>query len=394
MIKTIFKYLDLNKTGAFEIFVALYPILAGYTWGVMKGNLIIIALLAVWALVLKRKAKFSMVWLEVLIAFVAIHEFVLMAIIPVQSYFINNTISILVISLSIIPIARAIDFNKLIGALNWVSIFSIGGLLYQFTFVLRGLPVSPIKIPFLPEMESSARLYEESIRPSSFFWEPAALVTFLMVPLFISLYQKKHIWTAILILSMFLSTSSTGILMSMVMLAVYIFTQKVKFRTRIFVVVLGIGLLYGLTHSSYFDAGVEKIENTDPEKNARLMNGIFLFKSMSEEQVLLGVDAANIDEYYSKHGGYYFGAGKVFVPSFWLTLAKYGVVGLFLFLMVYISLLKKNKATLPYIIVLFVSMLFQSVSIGSSVFAYQLVCLYAFIYRDSYKVLKPQLALK
>lgn len=388
------KYLGLRDVGAFEVLVALYPILAGYTWGVLKGNLIFIALLTVWALALKRQGKFKMLWLELLIAFVAIHEFILMAIIPVQSYFINNTISILVISLSIIPIARAVDFNKLVGALNWVSIFSILGIVYQFTMVVRGIPVSPLKLPFLPEMESTTRLYSESIRPSSFFWEPAAFVTFLMVPLFISLYQKKYIWTAILILAMFLSTSSTGILMSMVMLAVYILTQKVKFWTRIFVVVLGIGLLYGLTHSSYFDAGVEKIENTDPEKNARLMNGWFLYQSMSEEEVLLGVDAANIDEYYAKHGGYYFGAGNVFVPSFWLTLAKYGIVGLFLFFMVYISILRKDKATLPYIIVLFISMMFQSVSIGSCGFAYQLICLYAFVNRGAIKSLKPQVVLK
>lgn len=393
MINKVVTYLNLNKIGAFELFVALYPILAGYTWGLLKGNLIFIALLAIWALVLKPKAKFKMIWLEILIAFVTIHELVLMTIIPVQSYFINNTLSIIVISLSIIPIARAVDFYKLDSALNWVSIFSIIGIIYQFTMVMRGIPVSPLKLPFLPGMESTTRLYTESIRPSSFFWEPAAFVTFLMVPLFISLYQKKYVWTAIIILSMFLSTSSTGILMSMVMLAVYILTQKVKFWARVFVVVLGIGLLYGLTHSSYFSAGIEKIENTDPEKNARIMNGYFLFQAMSKEQVVLGVDAANIDEYYSKHSGYYFGEGSVFVPAFWLTLAKYGIFGLSCFFMVYISILKKDKATFPYIVVLFMSMLFQSMSIGSSGFAYQLVCLYAFVNRDYYKRIKQQLAL-
>ncbi len=393
MVKAITKYLLLNKADAFSLFVALYPILAGYTWGRLHGNMIFIMGLAIWALVGRRKAKFSMLWLKALIGFVMLHELLLMTMIPVQSYFINNTISIVIISLSIIPIAKSLDYQKFVGALNWVAILSIVGILYQFTMVLKGIPVSPIKIPFLPDMESGTRLYEESIRPSSFFWEPAAFVTFLMVPLFVSLYEKKYIWTAILALSMFLSTSSTGILMSMVMLAIYILTQKVKFWTRVLVVILGIGLAYSLTHLSYFEAGVQKIENTDLEENARLMNGIFLYKALSPQEVLFGINAANIDEYYLNNGGYYIGAGNVFIPSFWLTLAKYGIIGVFLFLIVYISLVKKDKTLLPYIIVLFVSMFFQSISIGSSGFAFQLIFLYLYVNRKQYQFATNQVKL-
>lgn len=395
MSHRILSYLDLNKLGAFELFVALYPILCGYSWGVLHGKMIFIALTAIWALAFKGEIKFSMKWLVALITFVIIHELLLMAVIPIHSYFINNTISILIVSLSILPIARAIDYRKFVGAVNWVAIISIIGIVYQFTMILRGMPVTPLKLPFLPEMESTARLYEESIRPSSFFWEPAAFVTFLMIPLFISLREKKFIWTGVLVLAMFLSTSSTGILMSMVMLIAYIFTQKVKFRTKVLVVLMGVGLFYGLTHSSYFEAGVNKIENTDPEKNARIMNGIFLYEAMSGEDVMFGVPAANIDEFYEEHAGFYFGAGNVFIPTFWLTLAKYGIIGLFLFIMVYISLYKKDKTILPYLLVLFISMYFQSAStVGSSLFAFQLIFLYRFVNRDAVKVFAPKVQLR
>lgn len=387
MIKNVFSYLNLNNIGAFEFFLTLYPILAGYGWGFLTGNLLFIILLLIWTIQLPKKKNINFKWLKILIGFVMLHEILLMFIIPVQSYFINNTLSIILISISVIPISRSVDYQKFVGSLNLVAVISIIGLLYQLAMIMRGLTVHPIKLPFLPEMTSDTRLYEEGVRPTSFFWEPAALVTFLMVPLFISLHEKKYIWSIILILSMFLSTSSTGILMSIVMLVVYVFTQKITFRTRILVVVLGICMVYGLTHSSYFEAGVEKIENTDPEKNKRLINGLFLYDAMSEENLIFGIPAANVVEFFDKNGGMIFRSsdGSIFVPAFWLVLGKYGFIGMFLYLMVYISIEKKDPTTIPYIIVLFISMFFQVASnIGANTFTFQLIFLYSYISRHYY----------
>lgn len=387
MIKNVFSYLNLNNIGAFEFFLTLYPILAGYGWGFLTGKLLFIILLLIWTIQLPKKKNINFKWLKILIGFVMLHEILLMFIIPVQSYFINNTLSIILISISVIPISRSVDYQKFVGSLNLVAVISIIGLLYQLAMIMRGLTVHPIKLPFLPEMTSDTRLYEEGVRPTSFFWEPAALVTFLMVPLFISLHEKKYIWSIILILSMFLSTSSTGILMSIVMLVVYVFTQKITFRTRILVVVLGICMVYGLTHSSYFEAGVEKIENTDPKKNKRLNNGLFLYDAMSEENLIFGIPAANVVEFFDKNGGMIFRSsdGSIFVPAFWLVLGKYGFIGMFLYLMVYISIEKKDPTTIPYIIVLFISMFFQVVSnIGANTFTFQLIFLYSYISRHYY----------
>lgn len=388
MVKKIIEYLNLNHIGFLEIGVALYPILAGYSYGVIKGNMVFLILLAIISL-FRNSISISTKWLNILSLFVVVHEALLMLIIPVKGYFINSTISILIICLCIIPISRAINYAKLVGSLNWVSIISIGGLIYQVGIVMSGGTVSPLKIPFMPDLDSGSRLFEVVTRPTSFFWEPAALVTFLMIPLFISLTQKKYLWTGILILAMFLSTSSTGILMSIVMLIVYVLTQKISFRTRLFVVVFGLSLTFALLNSSYFEAGVNKIENIDPEKNARLMNGLFLYKSLDTSETIFGIEAANVDDYYAKHGGIYFGFGNIFVPAFWLTLAKYGVIGLIIFIGLYINFIIKDRTLLPYIIVLFISMFFQSISIGSSGFAYQLIFLYSYI-GNKIKVSRPQ----
>lgn len=382
MIKKIISYLQLKKIGAYELLVALYPILAGYSYGIIHGNLLFIVILATWGL-FKKKHHFKTFWLNIIIAFVMIHEFILMTMINTPGYFINNTISIIIICLCIIPVCKAIDYTKLVGSLNWVSVLSIGGIIYQFGIVFSGSKVSPLKLPFMPDMASTARLYEESIRPSSFFWEPAAFVTFLMVPLFISLTQKKYAWSGVIILAMFLSTSSTGILMSFIMLMTYVLTQKIKFRARIAITIIGAGLVIALMNSPYFEAGVKKIENTDPEKNVRIMNGIFLYQSLNAAEKVFGIEAANVDDYYKKNGGLFYGLDErnIFVPTFWLTLAKYGIFGLALLLYLYVSFLKKDKTLLPYIVVIFIAMFFQSISIGSHTFAYQLLFLYSYLNR-------------
>ena len=382
MINKVTSYLQLNNIGFLEIMVALYPILLGYAYGPINGNLLFI-LLIVFLSIERRKKKINFIWLKILILYIAIHEIMLMFIIPVQSYFINNTFSIIVISLCIMPIARTINFNKFIGAWNLISIISIIGLLYQVMIVMAGGSVSPIKLPFMPDMSSDSRLYEEVVRPTSFFWEPAALVTFLMITLYISLIQKKYIWSIIIMTSMFLSTSSTGILMSFVMLIVYVLTQKNSLKTRICVIFAGVGLLGVLLTSSFFSAGRDKINSTNPENNARLINGVLLFEGLSKSDIILGIDAANVDDYYKKHGnGFYLGKDRAFIPSFWLMLAKYGVPGLFLFIGLYISLLKKDKSLLPYVCVILVSTFFQGVSFGNGIFAYQLIFIYSYINRN------------
>ena len=112
------------------------------------------------------------------------------------------------------------------------------GLLYQWGLIAAGGEVRPIQLPFLDMGES--RLETFSVRPSSFFMEPAAYVAFMYLPLAFSLIERKFIWTAAIILSEFLTTSTTGLLTSFIVLIVYVFTQKVNFKIRFFTVAMGV----------------------------------------------------------------------------------------------------------------------------------------------------------
>lgn len=392
-MKKVNEKLRLNQVGFLELCIAIYPILSGYAYGILHGSYFFIILFALFALT-KKQHYVNMKMLAILIIFYFFHEFFLIFIINIKSYFINNTITCLLSCLSIFPIVKSLNYKKFVGSLNWVSLICILGLLYQFILIKAGYTVHPLKLPFMPSPPSDSRLYEIIERPTSFFWEPAAFVTFMMIPLFISLKEKNFIWSGIIIFSMFLSTSSTGILLSMLMLIVYIFTQKIKLKTRLGILILGAGLLYFFITNDIFEYGRNKIENTDIEKTSRIINGPLLLNSLTTNEIIWGIPAANTEDYIKNNslpGFLYTHTGTIFISTFFLILAKYGILGLLLYLSLYFSIFLRNKSVLPYIVVIYLSMFFQGFGIGSNTFVFQLIFLYSFVYwynRNIIKVIK------
>lgn len=383
-MKRIIQYLSLNHIGVLELLFAFYCILSGYSWGVVKGNLLFLLIMSVFAYLRKKKNNIHLNELKWLMAFVAIHEFVVAIAIDAPGYMINNTISALVSCFLIFPIVKAIRIEKLAGAINLVAIISIVGIVYHYLIIRNGGTVTPIPIPFLGGVDSASRLYEEGSRPTSFYWEPAAFVTYMLVPLFLSLRERKYIWSAIIIASMFLSTSTTGITMSILMLVCYVFTQDVKMKYKAMIVTIACAFVWMLFSTDLFSAGLDKMAETDIESTSRTVNGPAMVFNMPTLHLITGMPAANPFDYYMSGG---FKASEIVIKdntiycsTIWLVLAKYGIIGTLLFLWLYIKPLKTTREILPYIIVLFASMFFQSFTIGTSGFVFQLIFVYVFVY--------------
>lgn len=193
-MKRIISYLHLKEVGVFELLFVMYPILSGYRYGNIPMLLVILLLLDVVAIYKGRlRVRFDAKYLKLAAFFVVFHEtilFVTMKSIP--SYFVNLYISYIVIFLSIYLVAPMLNYRKLIGSFSWIAIISIGGLLYQYMILLGGGSVTPIPLPFLPALDEGTRVYSFLNRPSSFFWEPQSFCSFMFVPLFLALYEKKN----------------------------------------------------------------------------------------------------------------------------------------------------------------------------------------------------------
>lgn len=392
MRSRIINFFNLGEIGLLELILALFPILSGYSYGFIHINDIVLLLLCAMSYNKKRGA-FQDISVKFLLFYFLVHEFIVWLFFAgMPSYMLNNTLSSAIYIVSILIISPAIDFKKYIHSLMWVSVFVIIGLIYHFLLIRTGHSVTPIKFPLLPDPPSTSRLYEVGNRPVSFFWEPASCATFLMVPLFCSLTEKKYLLSVFLILCLFLSTSSTAILLSMIMCALFVLlSRNTGFRNKFLLVILMGILIYVLLHVDMFSYGVEKIENTDIETTSRLYNGPELFKNMPLQHFVTGIPSANITDYYFQSG--YIEAANliakddtVFIPSFYLIFAKLGIVGIFLYILTYIKPIFINRNLSPYIFVYIIAMFFQSIALGCT-YAWQLIFIHAFlIYHSEEKI--------
>lgn len=377
-------YLNIKKCGLFEFIIALYPILAGYAYGIIHLNDIVLLLLCVIAYKRKKSIRQEKT-LKFLSIFLLVHELIVwIGFTSMPLYMINNTLSLVLYLLSISIIANAINYDKYVHSLIIVSFIISVGIVYHFIIIKSGGSVSPIPLPFMPTLPSTSRFFEIGNRPVSFFWEPAGYASYMLIPLMYFMIEKKYIMVAIIIVCMFLSTSSTAILLSLLMGGFYILlSQKSKVGMKFFFATILVGMTYFLLTSDLFSAGVEKIESTDIETTSRLFNGPELFNNMPLLHFVTGIPAANVTDYYFitpyiKNANLLVKEDTIFMPTFYLIIAKYGIPG---FILYFLSILKpvlRCRDLWPFVGVMIIAFFFAGNSI-TPVFVFQMIFIYSYV---------------
>lgn len=380
----LFSYLDLGKIGLLELLFAMYPILAGYQYGLVHMDMLVALVMDIIAIIKPLRGKyFSFKPLLFCVIYAIVHEIFLVFIIDVKDdYFIKNIIQLIIISGSIFIIVPKLNYEKLIHSIMWVALFSSIGILYHFIELQNGHICHPIKLPFMPEMDNQTRLYENILRPTSFFWEPASYVTFMMFPFFIQLYSRKYILAFLLLFFILLSTSTNGIALGFIMLIAYVFTQKIKMQYRVLTLILGCFMLLFLLNSSLFESGVEKLNNTNFDNEVRLINGPNTIFSMNKAHWLFGFPNVNLDDYVRANPNVntlVLNNGIIYLSTFWNIWAKYGIISLILYLYAYYKMVNGNKELFPYVFVLFIALFTQSITYSNYMFLFQMVCILVFI---------------
>ena len=300
---------------------------------------------------------------------------------------VGDVVSSLIIALSIPIIASTVDCTKLKGTIQWVALLCLGGLLYHFTIMTRGGvdSIHPLTLPFFPSLEDTSRAFEEIRRPTSFFWEPSSYATFMVIPVFLCLSERNILMGCIYALSLFLSSSTNGIIFIAVLFSGFFFVSNYKVYQKVLVALSLVALGYMLFNSDLFIQGVDKRESTELSDNQRIMNGPNLVAVTPSEYLLLGADAANINDFLHLHPDIdksklrFLKTGSLFVSDFWRVLVKYGIIGLLLVLWMYFKAYKMNMPIRPYILVLLVALFSQSVVFGNS-WGFEWIFILSFIY--------------
>ena len=363
-ILNIPKYLNLTQIGSVELIYAFSLLLAGFRFGNIPMTIVTWSILIVIVFFREKTITLENFWpLSLFITYWIFHE---LYIILVDNVNLNGYIEQIIFFTSFYFLYPYLNLEKLRGSLNWVAIISIAGLLYQWTIIASGGEIHPLEIPFLKM--SDYRLETLTIRPSSFFMEPAAYVAFMVCPLALSLMDKKYIWTIIIILSIFLTTSTTGIILSFVILAMSLFISKVNKISIFAVLIIGIGLFYALTHFNAFKVGLEKYQNTEIETNVRLTQGPKVVKSMELYEYAFGAPYSSTYNYCrdrSVKGVVYYGKA-VYMSTIWYLILRFGIIGLLLYLYIYYTIIRSSRLTIPITTSLIIVMFSSSYTIGST----------------------------
>jgi len=366
---TIFKK---KNNGILEILFVLYSILIYYTYGFASvGDFLLLAMGLYVIFVYKTYLLYKPLFYFLI--FILFHEIVLsFFLISIPNYFINKNIVTILNILLIGCIAIALNAEKLYNAFMLIGVVCMIGLLYHFVQIyFFRQNVHPIQFPFLPDLGSNSRYQEIGNRPVSFFPEPASYVTFMMIPLFWNLYKKKILWAVIITFSILLSTSTTGFFLSAVLWSLFILKKGFGKKYKI-ILILGVTIIiYVVFKISFFDAGINKIQNTNfIEDNIRITSGPYMYLKLPIKHKILGVNAANLSDYVQTgilsniNFRLFVSSRRVYVATFWLCLMKYGIIGIILYLSMYIKLFKKLKPLRPYIIIIIITMFSQSIFIG------------------------------
>ena len=382
-MKKILYKLGITKFGFVELLIALFPIMAGYSYSPIYFSFVIPLLLIIYC-IHKRVPIYNNKPLKYFAIFLVFHEVALTLFCPYVGVTpIANVIGDVTHVLIILFIIKLLNYERLRSAIMLVAAISSFGILYHFYLIRSGQMVSPIPLPFLPDPGPMSRLHELGVRPVSFFWEPAAYASYMIIPLFISLLEKRFVSVGFCLFFIFLSTSTLGIVLSTVTIVAWVALSEGGKWSKIAVMFFGAAIIYLVTQTTIFEAGLNKINETNLEETARTINGPALAENMSFSDFLFGLPDNSPTDYWKKgkiQDVRFVGKDELYLSTLWYVLAKLGIVGFILYMSVIFSAVQRNKQVLTLVLVLFVSLFSSNMYIGP-----QFVFYFTFIYLLKYR---------
>lgn len=297
----------------------------------------------------------------------------------VDSAYFNSILEKIASLMVIVSISSSgIDENQLYKKWKIVSIPVLVGILYQsFQVYILKNTVSPIAI--LPISSQMARTWRnESIRPSSLFPEPAAYVWFMLPLMYLAIKRRNYGFAIIITLGIFLSTSTTGILLSLLVWFVFAISNSMSKKQKAFAIVVVAIFVFLISSLSVFNFAKGKIINTDIESSFRLGYGFKIMSTVPRNQWLFGVPYSSVASYIINSRNVPNSWYDISIPyfsyvnSFCQNFIEYGLIGTLLYFYLFFSIYKfKNKSIRPLLFAAFGSIWGQSVSLGTGIFIVQ-----------------------
>lgn len=295
--------------------------------------------------------------------------------IPIASNFRQLFITIALI-VAIVIISQYIDYKLFYKVFSLLVILSCVGLLYQcvqvyiFKSTTRMIVIPGIYTLLSPASKRYIDALYNRMRPSSFFTEPSLFSNF-TIPLTIIALKEKNYKLAVLVTACnILTTSTTGIFLSLFIWIYWIFFVASKRWIKILTAVLLVFVCFIIVQSSFFQFALSKIRSTDYSTNERIASGFTVFIQMPIADKITGIGLENVDNYIENENismSSVMVTAEGYVTSVFGNFAKTGIIGGALYLILCIRMLSsKDQYTILVAIVILLLSFIQTISFNSS----------------------------
>ena len=361
-----------SKVTLLEIIIPSFYILAQYQ--IANISLGTIVAFGVLVINLVNKKVFHLYKpLFILTLYMFIHDILKAVIVMNSSFPINTWMERIVFIVFLACCINQVNEDNLYKVWSIWGIVAMAGLVYHAVLVY-GLGQNVQMIRILPFTSDSISFTNTYARPRSIFLEPAAYVTWILPLLYMTLKRYKYLFAMVITMTILLSTSTTGLLMSITLWGVYIFKSKnISILKKVALVGMATLVMTLFINLPIFQDTIFKASNTDFSSNLRITSGLEIYKDADLRVQLFGIpqgsteqyfkeDVVNLSKYNMSLNAHWLG----FVNALARALLTYGILGGLLYIYVFYRLFKYGSREIyPYLLICFISIFGQSVFFNS-----------------------------
>jgi hypothetical protein len=274
--------------------------------------------------------------------------------------------------MQIVPFYEKKSFIRII---SFVSVICGGVLLYQFVLINLG------KIPFNGKIFTDlvdGYKWSESVtyrRPNSLFSEPSYFAIFFLPLMGFMLILNKY-WKAFLcIVLLFLSTSSLGIIGSVIVIVMFSIVKR-QYSAFVFfgiIVIVMANLVQFLDIGWLLKFNLERIGNINQDSQIRFVGYLEYYWTLPILNQLVGVGFFQLSNYFSDYGLYNYS------NAFILILINHGLLGFIFYIGLIIWFFRNISNEGKLFLGIFIIISAIDAFIYSSNFYYVLFYLFAFL---------------
>lgn len=288
----------------------------------------------------------------------------------------------------LILLQRSFNHEKFYKGLKYAGILYTTGLIYHLVIIyVFGMPAKGISV--IPGFEFSNENWLD--RPRSFFSEPAALAQAMLPLLFYSLHRKDYKWSLIATFSIFMSTSTAGVLLAAILwfIEFIMITKRNKHKVLVSMLLVIVGVL--LIRTGMADETILAVKNRllgGGSTSVRVFLGFEVVGTMSPAQYITGLlynkpydyTIQNIELFASDsiaRRWIGFGEGQFFINAICSLIFRYGILGSILYFRIYKGkLFNKGYAGRALAIMTVIEMFGDSMLFNSYYFYIMLILTY------------------